>query len=78
MKLCGLGRFDCLRGLGGILVNLFHFQAQLDSCNRFLAESEKQRWNCLCRHEKVGMRRYDVLDVSGQSLHDHVKETSSR
>jgi hypothetical protein len=41
MKLCGLGRFDCLRGLGGILVNLFHFQAQLDSCNRFLAESEK-------------------------------------
>lgn len=36
-----LGRRDCLRGLGGILVNLVHFQAQLDLCNWFLAESER-------------------------------------
>ena len=40
-ELCGLGRRDFLRGLGGMLVNLVHFQAQLDSCNWFLAESEK-------------------------------------
>ena len=39
---CGLGRRDCLRGLGGILVNLTHFQAQLDSCNWFPAVSEKE------------------------------------
>jgi hypothetical protein len=37
----GLGRRDCLRGLGGILVNLLHFQAQLDRCKWFLAVSEK-------------------------------------